>query len=133
MQLRIITSLLLCLFANGLCAQKNVSYKYEKEERFKTIFGRRIVNARDAVYKKTIKTTFVFDSTTNTVKIGATTYKIISRTNCNYFLTGNWTRISIVNLYDKENDVELIFQIDSTYYRYYFKRTTWKNPFGCAW
>lgn len=116
-----------------LLAQKNVSYKHEKEVRGKTIFGRRVVNARAAVDKKAISTIFIFDSTKNTLKIGETTYKITSTTNCDYFLTGNWTRISIVNLYDKENDVELIFQDDLTYYRYYFKRSSWKNPFGCTW
>ncbi len=130
---KIIIIILTSLSSLTLTAQKIVSYKYEKEERGKTIFGKRIVNARRSAFERTIPTTFIFDSTKNTIKIGSVTYKIVSNTNCDYFLTGNWTRLSIVNLYDKEHDVELIFQYDSTYYRYYFKRSSWKNPFGCTW
>ncbi len=131
--LKFILLLTVFFYSTTLFAQKNVSYKYEKEERFNTIFGRRVVSARDAVYTKNVATSFVFDSAKNTIKIGKVNYDILSRTNCGYFLTGNWTKLSIVNLYDKDNDVELILQIDSNYYRYYFKRSSWKNVFGCTW
>lgn len=115
-------------------AQKIVSYKYEQEKKTQTILGGRVVNARKVIYKKTTRTTFDFDSIRNTVKIWKHTYSITSHSNCEYFLNvGNWTKISIVNLYDKANDVELIFEGEGRIYRFYFKRNTWVNPFGCAW
>ncbi|MFN8289532.1 MAG: hypothetical protein U0U70_04705 [Chitinophagaceae bacterium] len=131
---QILLLLLTNLLFTCVPAQKNVSYKYEQEKGIQTIFGGRVVNARTAIYKKTTPTTFIFDSVKNTVKILKHTYKITSQTNCEYFLdAGNWTKISIVNLYDKENDVEMLFEGEGRIYRFYFKRNTWVNPFGCSW
>jgi len=132
--LPIILLVFFTLMGETLFAQKIVSYKYEQEKKTQTIFGGRVVNARKVVYKKTIPTTFDFDSLKKTVKIWKHTYAITSYSNCEYFLNvGNWTKISIVNLYDKANDVELIFEVEGRIYRFYFKRNTWVNPFSCNW
>ena len=121
------------LLTQTLFAQKNVSYKYELEDYFPTIWRNQKVKAREVIGKKTVNTIFVFDSVKNTIRIGNSVYKIGSISDCAYNLnTGTDLQLMIVNLYDRKNDVEIIVKEGSNSCRFYFKRSSWKTPFGCS-
>lgn len=130
--MKIILLILVLAFTKYSISQKIVSYKFEKEKSGKSLFGGRMVASVSTEYKKIVPTTFIFDLTKKTIRIGNKVWEITVHESYKYigYNKGKTCEVHLLPLFKGDaGENQILIEYDNgERFRYYFKSAQWKMP-----
>ena len=122
--------LFLVLKSSLLFSQKMISYKTEKHQEGKTLFGGRIVQGQTTIYRKITPTVIIFDTLKNTVQIANKRWEIIYHDEVKYEGYDNLKHVScyiyLSPPFRGDYMISVSYDDNNTFTCYYIKPSQWK-------